>query len=523
MTRLKYSFFGHVFCGTVAAAKKTAWVLLLFNPSHAAALRFLKSYYPTGITGIFLKTVSWLTFQKKQPTAYDFNPSDLTLTAFKTALYDFQSGSGFVASQPLLTATYSHAFFSHPTLAEQWDETPLAKHLRGSFKAFPHDLTPQANSQKIFFVTNNNWHFIQPVIEKLAHDPASSYTVKTFEWDAFLQAAEPRLFEVLFSGKATPEALWAIVDDVCPLFRTWYEASDTLVVEWAKSAAIWLSHLHQPGKRLIIRLHSVEAYSYYLYCINWSAVSDFVTVCQHNFDAVNAQRQLSTKHPYLRHWVIKNQQNLEPFSLPKTSNAATTLGLIGYNNANKDPIFALELLAELRHRAPQHPWRLLLVGQPFDDAVVLNQPENWDAKARFTQQIKALTLADAIDYSPYTTDLPPVFTRMGFVLSTSWREGTHETVLQGMASGAIPIVRCWPVVQPFNGAQNQYATAILVNTPTEAATAIINLVEAPDKRHALAAQVMAQSNAQQAEDLHECGWQVLFGASTPSDSRVMLV
>jgi hypothetical protein len=55
---------------------------------------------------------------------------------------------------------------------------------------------------------------------------------------------------------------------------------------------------------------------------------------------------------------------------------------------------------------------------------------------------------------------------VGHILSTSDEEGSHTAVTEGMASGAVPVVRPWP------GASDIYAGQWLHNSLTDAVAAI---------------------------------------------------
>jgi glycosyltransferase involved in cell wall biosynthesis len=53
-------------------------------------------------------------------------------------------------------------------------------------------------------------------------------------------------------------------------------------------------------------------------------------------------------------------------------------------------------------------------------------------------------LRDAVIFDPAGRDMARWFRRVGHVLSTSDVEGCHTAVAEGMASGAVPVVRPWP-------------------------------------------------------------------------------
>jgi glycosyltransferase involved in cell wall biosynthesis len=75
---------------------------------------------------------------------------------------------------------------------------------------------------------------------------------------------------------------------------------------------------------------------------------------------------------------------------------------------------------------------------------------------------------------PYTEDMPSWFSRIGFVLSTSDSEGSHQAVAEGMAAGCVPVIRNWP------GADRLYPRRFIFSTIDEAVQLICN-ASAPER------------------------------------------
>jgi hypothetical protein len=55
-----------------------------------------------------------------------------------------------------------------------------------------------------------------------------------------------------------------------------------------------------------------------------------------------------------------------------------------------------------------------------------------------------------VSFDPFGADVNAWFRQVGHVLSLSDIEGSHEALSEGMASGAVPVIRMWP------GADTQY-------------------------------------------------------------------
>ena len=70
--------------------------------------------------------------------------------------------------------------------------------------------------------------------------------------------------------------------------------------------------------------------------------------------------------------------------------------------------------------------------------------------------------------------MPAWLRRIGFVLSTSDDESFHVAPAEGMASGAVPVIRHWP------GAETIYDTRWIRETPAEMAASIAALASPDD-------------------------------------------
>ena len=69
-------------------------------------------------------------------------------------------------------------------------------------------------------------------------------------------------------------------------------------------------------------------------------------------------------------------------------------------------------------------------------------------------------------------DLPAHLRDVGYILSTSLRESCPVGVLEGVASGAVPVVREWPVFARLDAAHQLFPERFVFNTAAEAATII---------------------------------------------------
>jgi glycosyltransferase involved in cell wall biosynthesis len=82
-------------------------------------------------------------------------------------------------------------------------------------------------------------------------------------------------------------------------------------------------------------------------------------------------------------------------------------------------------------------------------------------------------LGDAVERPGFTDDVPEALRHIGVIVSSSRREGTHEGLLQGAASGAFPVVRNWPYVAPWGGARTIVPDEWVVDTTQEGAQMLL--------------------------------------------------
>jgi hypothetical protein len=133
----------------------------------------------------------------------------------------------------------------------------------------------------------------------------------------------------------------------------------------------------------------------------------------------------------------------------------------------------MDVLEELRRDDDR--WRLRLIGTGFAPEANLTQAA---ISYRDALERRIEDLGDAVVRPGYTKDVPHSLRRIGVILSSSLREGTHEALIQGAASGALPVARNWPFVARWGGAHTMFPDEWVVETPAEAANRIRRAIEA---------------------------------------------
>ncbi|WP_299518063.1 glycosyltransferase family 4 protein [uncultured Serinicoccus sp.] len=250
------------------------------------------------------------------------------------------------------------------------------------------------------------------------------------------------------------------------------EAADALFVDWADRGSVAAVMSTPTGVRVTLRIHSMDALSPWIHLLDWTRVDALVLVSEHLRRVVEALLGDRLAGTQVR--VVGNV--LDPARIPtgKAPGHRRTLLMVGWAQRVKDPLWALEVLALLRREDPS--WRLVLVGVDFPESTVASQQ---DYARAFRRRLADDDVRGAVSFVGWTRDLAPHLEAAGFVLSTSRRESFGLALVEGAASGAVPVVRDWPIFAPLDGARSLFPDDWVVGSVEEAAARVVALAEDP--------------------------------------------
>lgn len=255
--------------------------------------------------------------------------------------------------------------------------------------------------------------------------------------------------------------------------------ADTVFVEWGHRALVWASLVRGIEAPLVTRIHRYEAMTPMPMLTVWSSVERAIFVAPPIRAVVEATAP-GLARARTRVEVVPNRLELARCQAEKLGDATHTLALVGWNKLVKDPAWALDVLAALR--VTDERWRMLLVGEERPaDSLAASDTYHEELTRRIVK------LKDAVEVTGFTDDIPGVLRRAGVILSTSRLEGTHEALLQGAASGALPVVRDWPELQRWGGPATVYPSDWVVDSPQAAAARILAATPSPPESDAAAA------------------------------------
>ncbi|WP_227022926.1 glycosyltransferase family protein [Actinomadura rubrobrunea] len=218
------------------------------------------------------------------------------------------------------------------------------------------------------------------------------------------------------------------------------EWADVIVCEWCGPNALWYARHKRRGQRLLVRLHRFELYAGWPKQLDIDAVDRVVCVSPHYARLTRETTGWSPdKIVVVPNWVDDRQ-----LDRPKLAGAEHHLGIIGIAPSRKRLDLALDVVEELRRDdlrftlfvKSKLPWEYWWIWQ--------RDEERAHYEKVFRRIRRSPLLAGGVVFDPYGRDVAAWLRRIGFVLSTSDDESFHLAPAEGMASGAVPVVRNWP-------------------------------------------------------------------------------
>jgi glycosyltransferase involved in cell wall biosynthesis len=329
----------------------------------------------------------------------------------------------------------------------------------------------------LFFV--RSWGFIEEFIDYLGLDQqfiVDKYDFRIIE-DRFnsLYSEDESKFEYRILNQlysvgpygVDPKVIWNKALELDGRLSDLVEAADIIFIDWMNMPTVWGSKFLPADKKVIARCHSYEAFTSFPLVTNFSNIDHVVFVAPHIREIVQQMFGKFISLPASS--VLGNLRDLKPLLSTDISNVDERrwkVGMMGYAIPVKGFKFALEVIRALR--ATDNRWQLHLAGASFVEEGVLGKYSK-----ECNRLIVEYDLTDAVFFDGYITDVSLWFQKIGVILSASEREGTHETILEGMASGCVPALRNWPMVKKFSGVKNIYPEWPAFDSPQELANWVV--------------------------------------------------
>lgn len=216
--------------------------------------------------------------------------------------------------------------------------------------------------------------------------------------------------------------------------------SDVVIGEWARPNNKWIQERADDKTRLIVRAHRYEVTTDFPRMIDMERYSAGVVIVPW----VGRKLVQEFGWPAEKMVYIPNYINSRYFDREKLPGARFTLGLVGITPSLKRLDLALELLSRLRRVDTRYTLRVRGALPPTH----INWGVDPAIEAQWSSVLYRLehdeSLVGAVHFDDPGRDMGAWFERVGIILSTSDLEGSHVALAEGMASGALPVVRDWP-------------------------------------------------------------------------------
>ncbi len=260
---------------------------------------------------------------------------------------------------------------------------------------------------------------------------------------------------------------WPGIRTPSALTRSLAAAADTIVAEWARPNAAYLAQRKRPGQTLLVRLHRYELTTRFPAEIDIDQVDAVVYVSYH------VGREITERlgWPKDKLVYIPNYVDIDAFDRPKLPGARFGIGAIGIELANKRFDLMLDVIAEVRRQDPRFTLFVRSTA-PWRNRYGWARPHERDYVERWLRRIDAdPLLRGGVVFDPPGRDMARWYRSIGIVLSTSDIEGFHFAVADGMASGAVPVIR------PRPGAEEIFGAEWIKPTTDDAVSAILSLAD----------------------------------------------
>ncbi|RXI96465.1 glycosyltransferase [Anaerobacillus alkaliphilus] len=220
--------------------------------------------------------------------------------------------------------------------------------------------------------------------------------------------------------------------------RNLLQWADIIIAEWCLGNAVWYSKNKLEHQKLFIRLHRQEIKRNYLYDLKIKNINKLVFIAPHIKEEVEQKISL----PADKSTLIYNTTNVTLLNKQKVKDSMFHIGMLGFHTKRKRPDKVIEIFEKLKQI--DNRYTLHFKGKhPSDVSWVWKKEAQREYFKKLFERIEASPYKDSIIFDDFGSDVDEWFRNIGFILSTSDHEGSHQAVSEGMASGSIPMITGW--------------------------------------------------------------------------------
>jgi glycosyltransferase involved in cell wall biosynthesis len=239
--------------------------------------------------------------------------------------------------------------------------------------------------------------------------------------------------------------------------------ADVILAEWVRPSAVWLAQRKKPEQFMVARLHRFEIESAYPRQLDIDKVDAVVYIAPQMGPRIRDE----LGWPKEKLVYIPNFLDIDWFDRPKLPEARFTIGMVGVEWRNKRIDLALDVLARVRREDPRFSL-VVRSTMPWDNRYAWPKAEEQEYVGLWLDRVERdPLLRGAVVFDQPGRDMARWYRRVGSILSMSDVEGVHLAAAEGMASGAVPVIRPWP------GARESYDERWVHESAADAAAAVL--------------------------------------------------
>lgn len=217
--------------------------------------------------------------------------------------------------------------------------------------------------------------------------------------------------------------------------------ADIIFCEWGLASAQWYSLNKLEGQRLIVRVHLQEnRRRQFLDKADKDKIDKFIFIAPYRYEEFVEMHNL----PRDKAKMIFNTVDVDAFNKIKSRNARWTVGFVGIVPWRKRFDKALDFFDRLWRK--DNRYILRVKGKLPEDYPWMKVPprdKELEMYNRLFDRIERAPWKDNVFFDGHGNDMADWYQEVGYLISTSDYEGSHQAVAEAMASGATPLILPW--------------------------------------------------------------------------------
>jgi hypothetical protein len=280
--------------------------------------------------------------------------------------------------------------------------------------------------------------------------------------------------------------------------------ADIIFCEWCAQNALWYSLNKKENQDLFIRIHRYEIFTNIFEKIKWKNVKNLIFISpeiknisnkfllqekfinknnfdfnfyyKENNDLFKYEKNILINENYLwNHYLKKKKEFWNKFNVklleehdynkindeftnfnggiviynyvksqmfnnvPKIKGSEYNIGMMGFTPKLKRPDIALDIIEYLLKINTNY--KLYFIGNDYKDVKwILKDSAEMNFYKTFYDKIEKSEFKNNIIFESYSSHPELWFTKIGYILSISDIEGSHQSIAEGMATGSIPFI-----------------------------------------------------------------------------------